>query len=209
MENEQVAEPAENPLRFKMANQGFLRRGGSARRGKVQSIEGILEDLERQSSIYKKIILTRIDKRYVDDVWGEARVRMAAYLRAGNIVDNPAAYMTKVCINCAYDELNKIKKRAEKLLGDDFSVLQSGALQGDESSLGYRTVKDVLDDVLTKRDHTAYVLRHVFHLNGREIAQAMGWSHDSVRQALRRAQKILDDPEVRRRFDYRPRNLEK
>ncbi|WP_433512716.1 RNA polymerase sigma factor [Nonomuraea sp. CA-143628] len=204
-----MAESAETPMGFEMAKRGFLRRVGGAKSGKVKGVEEILEDLERQSSTYKNIILTRIDKRYVDDVWGEARVKMAAHLRAGNVVDNPAAYMTRVCINCANDELNKIKKRAEKLLGDDFSVLQLDPLQDDESSLGYRAVKDILDDVLAERDHTAYVLRHVFHLNGKEIARAMGWSHVSVRQALCRAQKILDDPEVQRRFDYRPRSSEK
>ncbi|GAA1694005.1 hypothetical protein GCM10009733_107270 [Nonomuraea maheshkhaliensis] len=63
-----MAESAENPLGFEMVK-------------RVKGVEEILEDLERKSSTYKKIIRARIDKRYVDDVWGEACVKMAAHLR--------------------------------------------------------------------------------------------------------------------------------
>ncbi|MFI6495304.1 RNA polymerase sigma factor [Streptomyces sp. NPDC050564] len=195
---------------FSAPRRGFLGLLGPARAKQRESVEKIMEGLEKQSATYKNIILTRIDQRYVDDVWGEAQVRMTAHLRAGHRVKNPAAYMTRVCINCAYDELEKIRKGAEDLIGDDDTgVLERTDVPLDDSGLMYSDVKTIMAEVLTPRDHRAYVLRFVYGLNAKEIAEVLDWTHDCVRQALVRADRILNRPEVKRRFRYRPRSSER
>ncbi|WP_406205949.1 hypothetical protein OH807_31860 [Kitasatospora sp. NBC_01560] len=169
----------------------------------AESTRKIMEDLERRSSVYKRRIRARIPREYVDDVWGEARLKMMTRLTNGEAPEKPGAYMWEVCRTCVADELAKINKRAENLIGDDLSVLETGVQLSD--SAGYLAVKEVLDLVLTGRQHRAYVLTHVFCLNAREIAVATGLKHATVRKDLSQARRILSRPDVRARFDYRPR----
>lgn len=206
-----MTESFKNPMGgINAPRRGLLGLWSPARAKKRDSVDEILERLHGQAAVYRRTIVRHINERHVDDVWGEALLKITRILKEGREVKNPEAYMHTVCVTCTVDELRKIAKRSEKLIGDDDAseLDDKAAVLHPESGLTYWEVKPVLDDVLTTRDHQAFVLSNLFGFSGKEIAVALDWNHASVRQALTRVKRILESPDVARRLSYWPRRVE-
>lgn len=200
-----MTESIENPGSFSVpGRRTFLGLWGPARTEAPESAEDKILWLQERAGHFRRIIYGCIAERYVADVWQTALLAMTEHLKRGNQVENLSAYMATVCRNCARDELERIRRRAELLI-DDTEVLQDRGVLLDDSGLDYEEVKKVLEEVLTPLEHKVYVLRHVYDLPSRQIGALLGSSAASVRQTIRRAHRKVNTPEVKARFIYRLR----
>lgn len=162
----------------------------------------MLQRLTDRQTYWYAAIRRQVPERYVDDAYGNACVRITEYVAKHDprTLRNVDAYIAKICINCAIDQLRRTKAEAKTLV--KLGTLPETLVDEDTvvTSERYLLVREVLASVLTERQHIAYVLRHVFHLNSLEIGEQLEISHALARKELSAAQKALDKEEVRHRL---------
>ncbi|MFE9240517.1 RNA polymerase sigma factor [Streptomyces sp. NPDC007007] len=140
--------------------------------------------------------------RYVEDVYGQASVRISERLEKIDplSIKDIDGYIARTCINCAIDQLRRSGREADMLVR--LAALPEDVNDHDEvvASERYLIVREVIAEVLTGRQHLAYVLRHVKELNAKEIGEVLGISHALARKELSAAQQALDKGEVKGRL---------
>ncbi|MEU9271598.1 sigma-70 family RNA polymerase sigma factor [Streptomyces sp. NPDC048251] len=170
----------------------------------------ILSLFKSRRPYWYSVIGRKLPDLYVEDVFGQVGVRIAADFKKydASTVKHFNAYIAKTCIRCAVDQLRRHRTEAEALKNGTTQHcmgLPETATDPDLTDLmaaqeGYLRVRVVMDDVLTDRQHTIYVLRHVMELNSRDIGEALDIKAPLVRKDLQAAQKILGSDEVRQRL---------
>ncbi|CAM5680224.1 hypothetical protein SAVIM338S_07306 [Streptomyces avidinii] len=162
------------------------------------TVEEQLEDLARASRVYLPSIELRLGQqhrgsRLAEDVWQNALIKVAERLAGGDEpVTNVRAYMHRVCATCAVDELRRIARRAEVLVGDDTAVLEEREnVLLDESGVYYADVFDRLKASLTPMESQVLYLTAVGDFTSHKVAELMGVSPSAARKALGRVRKKL------------------
>ncbi|MEU3522068.1 sigma-70 family RNA polymerase sigma factor [Streptomyces sp. NPDC006654] len=161
----------------------------------------ILRRLHERRPHWYSVIRAKLPEHHVEDVYGQASVRITEFVEENDprSIKDFDGYIARICINCAIDQLRRSDAEAKALVkhgvppeGMDDDVVAD--------SDGYLFVRKVMAEVLTERQHRAYVLRHVMKLNSPEIGEVLGISHALARKELSKAQKALDREEVKVRL---------
>jgi RNA polymerase sigma factor (sigma-70 family) len=177
---------------------------GKREQTEAEAKSEVLRHLNERQAYWYSILRKNLPERYVEDSYGQLCVNVTERLEVMDARDivNVKAYIARVCVNVATDQLRRNAAEAAALvkvatLSPDDRVDDPDNLIASERQM---ILLGFLAEVLTERQSTIYVLRHVTKLNGPEIALAMNISHDSVRTELKVAQRAvdqaLDDPEV-------------
>lgn len=160
-----------------------------------------IDELARSPHLFMPAIEHRLGRRnsgsqLAQDVWQNALIRMDKRLRDEERppVDNVHAYMMRTCANCALDELRRVKRRSEVLVGEKTFLLddRDGAVPLDDSALGFADAFDGIRHLLTEMEQQALVLTAFEDLTGKRAAELMGVKPGAVRKALDRVRKKID-----------------
>ncbi|MDV9186811.1 sigma-70 family RNA polymerase sigma factor [Streptomyces sp. SR27] len=161
-------------------------------------------------SIYWRV-RSWVGRTYADDVMAKAKENFHGHLRRNGPVSGvPRTYFERICRNEANDHFNHLKKLAEDFICDDTSLEAREKLQ---SALPVRddlTPVEVHDQLrkslavlrkeLAPRELTVFVLSKAYEFDSGTIAEYTGSTSGAVRQTLRRANKKLQDPALKRRL---------
>ncbi|UXY24885.1 hypothetical protein N8I84_41290 (plasmid) [Streptomyces cynarae] len=162
----------------------------------------VLRRLHDRRAHWYGVIRKKAPEHFVEDLYGQASVRITAFIEKNDprTIKDIDGYIARTCINCAIDQLRRSKAEAEALVRHGApaeTVHDDDAVVASER---YLLVRKVMAEVLTERQHMAYVLRHVTKLNSPEIGELLGISHALARKELSAAQKALDKEEVKQRL---------
>jgi RNA polymerase sigma-70 factor, ECF subfamily len=114
-------------------------------------------------------------------------------------VEFPKAYLSRAVVNRAIDRLEKLKKERESYKGVWLPVpVVSDTATGDEllaDPLPYALLN--LLEKLNPIERAAFILRHAFDTDYKEISEICNMPEENVRQMVHRAQEKLQKPRVR------------
>ncbi|MER6736489.1 RNA polymerase sigma factor [Streptomyces puniciscabiei] len=167
--------------------------------------DAILQLLDSRRSYWLAIIRRFVPDRYAEDVLQQGSIKIYQSLERTDARDirDPNGWIARVCINCALDERRRMDTEAKALRRHGLEPETWHDPEVVEAAAGYLAIREVMDEVLTERQHEIYVLRHVAKFNSPEIAAMLEIKSTSVRKDLSLAQKILNKPEVRERLRSR------
>ena len=115
-----------------------------------------------------------------EDLAIEAMARAFARWQAVERMEYPAAWVTKVAVNLALDQV-----RRKKLLFSDLAV------RDESEQVVFRVDLSSALRLLPKRQQEVVVLRHVVDMSEADVGRALGISEGSVKTHLHRALKQL------------------
>jgi RNA polymerase sigma factor (sigma-70 family) len=131
----------------------------------------------------------------VDDVFQEAYVRLIEANRKRQQIDNPPAFLHRVCVNLALDRVRVLRRMGRLFVGDsgdkddDIERLPSASLTPEQQCLSddfNESVSSLLDELPAKCGR-AFVLNKYWNYNYKEIAADMNLSVSMIEKYLRRA----------------------
>jgi RNA polymerase sigma factor (sigma-70 family) len=136
----------------------------------------------------------------VDDVFQEAYVRLIEANAKKHSIDNPPAFLHRVCVNLALDRV-RVLRRAERLFVSDnledsedcIGRVPSSSLTPEQQCLrdDFDDSVSALLDELPAKCGRAFVLNNYWNYNYKEIAADMKLSVSMIEKYLRRARKHL------------------
>ncbi|MFC8389894.1 RNA polymerase sigma factor [Streptomyces sp. NPDC057238] len=172
----------------------------------AEAREEILRRLDTRRAHWHGTLRQKLPERYVEDTFGQVCVKITEYVGRvdARTIKDFDGYIATACRNAAVDCLRSAASEAKALVR--LAALPETVVDHDEVVATERQVilLRFLTEVLTERQRVVYVLTHVNDFAGKDVAKALGISHDLVRKELSVAQKAveaaLDDEEVRQRL---------
>lgn len=138
------------------------------------------------------------DREIARDIAQESFLRMWEYLAAGNVVDNPKAFLFRIAGNLVIDHYRKKKSSSLEILQEDgFDPAGDDAETITDAAEGKKMIARLKE--LPEKDRDVLMMRYVEDLSIGEIASISGESANSISVRIHRATKRLKEV-----FDHGP-----
>ncbi len=130
-----------------------------------------------------KVVLR--DDTLADDALQEVFVRVMRYGASLREARSPLRWLYRVADRCCFDQLDKRKRRPEVSLELDAEPFAEGA-RSPSDRLAERSLVMTVLTRLSEAERTIAVLAFVDELSQGEIAEATGWSRQTINKKLKR-----------------------
>jgi RNA polymerase sigma factor (sigma-70 family) len=155
---------------------------------------------EDHKALRRRLALILKEPSDIDDVIQDAYVRIMEIKSSGSKIDNPPAFMHRVCVNLALDRTRQLQRRERLFVSDNFDEVTSmienqpsRELTPEEYCAREELGKDVMSALqeLPEKCRNAFVLKRFWDFNYREIASDINLSVSMIEKHVKRASTCL------------------